>query len=417
MRRLNEGIGGLAGDRRGTVAVTVALMVPLLAGVTGIAIDYTTWSTQVSRLQAAADAAALAAARELSISSADQTRIEAVSEAVVRAKVPPGSGAVRLTATIVQSRSGVQVTLAQSKQAIMSQLVTPALTDMSVSATALVTGTRRLCVLSLDSQKSKTIDLDAEARITANGCTVAANTRDQKSISARSSAVITAQLICAGGGFEGNSMNFVGQRMPDCPPIPDPLADRPPPPVGPCTSTRKLVIESSRTLSPGVYCEGIEIKGNGTRVDLQAGIYVIKDGQLKVDDNATLYGRNVGFYFTGNNANFDFLKDARVNLGAPKDREMAGILFYGDRAAPETREYKITSDNARTLLGTIYLPRGYLTVNARNPVADQSAYTAIVTQRIELRQAPNLVLNSNYAATDVPVPDGIARGGTIRLID
>jgi Flp pilus assembly protein TadG len=406
-----------ARDRAGVAVITFALAVPVLAGLVGVAVDYSTWSSQVARLQSAADAAALAAAREISVAAPDQTRIEAVGEAVVRASGAAQAGRVRLTATMVQNRSGVQITLTQSKTAIMSRLVTPALTDITVTATAVASGTRRLCVLGLDPEKSNTINLDGEARITANGCTVASNSRSTKGVSVKGSAVVAAQLICSVGGFEGGGFNFSGQRMTDCPVTADPLADRPPPAVGPCTSSRKLVITSSRTLSPGTYCEGIEIKGNGTRVDLSPGIYVIKDGNLKVDDTAALHGRNVGFYFTGHNAAFDFVSSATVNLGAPRDGPMAGILFFGDRNAPDSREYKITSDNARTLLGTIYLPRGFLTVDSKNTVADQSAYTAIVTQRIDLKHAPNLVLNTNYSATDVPVADGIARASTIRLID
>jgi hypothetical protein len=48
-----------------------------------------------------------------------------------------------------------------------------------------------------------------------------------------------------------------------------------------------------------------------------------------------------------------------------------------------------------------------LRVDGTQPVADQSAYTAIVTRRVELTQSPNLVINSSYDATDVPVPNGI----------
>ena len=49
-------------------------------------------------------------------------------------------------------------------------------------------------------------------------------------------------------------------------------------------------------------------------------------------------------------------------------------------------------------------------IAAQAPVADSSAYTAIVVGRMWLRKGPTLVLNSDYAATDVPVPAGL--GGT-----
>jgi hypothetical protein len=40
-------------------------------------------------------------------------------------------------------------------------------------------------------------------------------------------------------------------------------------------------------------------------------------------------------------------------------------------------------------------------------VADQSAYTVIVSRQLRLSAGPNLVLNANYSSTDVPVPDGV----------
>ena len=39
-------------------------------------------------------------------------------------------------------------------------------------------------------------------------------------------------------------------------------------------------------------------------------------------------------------------------------------------------------------------------------VADLSAYTVIVTRQLDVASA-NLVVNSDYGGTDVPVPDGV----------
>ncbi len=76
------------------------------------------------------------------------------------------------------------------------------------------------------------------------------------------------------------------------------------------------------------------------------------------------------------------------------------------------RRHLISSDDARMLLGTIYLPNGRLRVDANKPVADQSAYTIIVTRWMELDAGPNLVMNARYGATDVPVPNSIGVVGT-----
>ncbi len=71
------------------------------------------------------------------------------------------------------------------------------------------------------------------------------------------------------------------------------------------------------------------------------------------------------------------------------------------------RTYRIVSDNARKMLGTIYLPVGRVVIDASKPVADQSAYTVVVAQQVNLYEGPNLYLNASYGATSVPVPPGV----------
>ena len=74
------------------------------------------------------------------------------------------------------------------------------------------------------------------------------------------------------------------------------------------------------------------------------------------------------------------------------------------------------ADNARMLLGTIYMPQGRLIIDANKPIADKSAYTVLVVQRIDLHSGPNLILNSDYSATDVPVPAGVGPyGNSVQL--
>jgi hypothetical protein len=75
--------------------------------------------------------------------------------------------------------------------------------------------------------------------------------------------------------------------------------------------------------------------------------------------------------------------------------------------SPPMRQYQISSNNAQQFLGTFYLPAGRLIIDAARPVAAQSAYTVVVTRQIDIKDGPNLVLNSDYASTDVPVPEGV----------
>ncbi len=129
-----------------------------------------------------------------------------------------------------------------------------------------------------------------------------------------------------------------------------------------------------------------------------------------------LTGINVALHFSGEDARLQFDPDSVISLTAPKNGAMAGLLITEDRDNPEDQKFNILSNDARMLLGTIYLPRGRLFVGANKPVADQSAYTIVVARMFNLSEGPTMVLNTNYGSTDVPVPDGVGPGGTTQLI-
>jgi hypothetical protein len=129
---------------------------------------------------------------------------------------------------------------------------------------------------------------------------------------------------------------------------------------------------------------------------------------------AALTGENVSFRFVGPKAGFRFAETAIVSLGAPKEGPMAGFLFYRD-PGPQPGDFVIGTDLATKLLGTTYLPGATLSVDVIGLVAAQSAYTVIVADRIDIRGA-ELVVNSDYGATDIPVPRGVGpTGGKVTL--
>jgi len=68
---------------------------------------------------------------------------------------------------------------------------------------------------------------------------------------------------------------------------------------------------------------------------------------------------------------------------------------------------------AENLLGTVYLPKSTLRIDAEASVAGASAYKVLVVNKLLLLQGPNITLNSGYDATHVPVPPGLIGGKVI----
>src|SRR5262249_60889217 len=130
-----------------------------------------------------------------------------------------------------------------------------------------------------------------------------------------------------------------------------------------------------RPLPPGVHCAGLTSLPGATAT-LAPGIYVMKNGPLLVMNHATLTGDHVGFYFVGDLSTMTLSPASQINLTAPKDGPMAGFLFFANRVLLtgdlNLRHFRISSDNARNLLRTIYLRDGVLDVDANRPIAARS---------------------------------------------
>jgi hypothetical protein len=393
-------------DQRGGLAVVFGLALPLLTGAVVVTVDTANMTHARGVMQAAADAGALGAVRELSMPGAIEGRVGSIAARLAAGQLGPGASDVQITPIVSAKDGTVTLVIEKNTDSIVGNALGLGSSRLGVRATARIAGKAKICLIALNTDKGKTISIAKRAKLTAKECSVFANSKDSQALSVKDDAMLRASRICSSGGIEGMSRNFSPQPLLDCPPLRDPLALRPAPSVGPCDYTDKVVEKGVTTLGPGVYCGGLKVTGNAV-ARLQEGIYVIRNGKLIVDANATIEGVGVGFYLTGGNAQFEFDKGTTISLQAPKSGPMAGLLFFEDRSAAHGSKHTILSNNAHTLLGTIYLPQGTLHIDAEAPISNRAAYTIIVTNQIELVSGPELFLNANYDASTVPVPEGV----------
>jgi Putative Flp pilus-assembly TadE/G-like len=400
------------GNQRGSVAIMAAIATPILVGAIGVAIDYVSMARMSTQMQAAADSAALAGVKELSLSGANESHIKAVIKTYVAdnfGETPGGDGesSLSIKTSIVRSKNTVEVALEKKWVPFFLHFVANGVTPIKVHARAGMMGQRLACVIGLSKLAPPGVQLWKDASLIADGCDVYSNTALPTGLVVSDSATLKASLICVSGGYVAlRPSAVVPAPLTDCPAFDDPLASRQPPKVGGCDYLATIILNQNKTLNPGVYCGGLVILGN-SKVKLNPGIYIIANGLFTVAGSASMTGENVGFYLAGLETLMLFDSDSTIDLTAPKDGPLAGILFFEDRTAPPLRIHRIGSNNARNLLGTIYLPVGILLVDANAPVADNSAYTAIVVRSLQLREGPKLVLHSDYQDTNIPVPDGL----------
>lgn len=397
-----------AGRLQGNLAVITAFVMSALAFGAGIAVDYGSMVSKRGTLQAVSDAAAIAVAREMVLGNTGTTELEAVANNMVSAKLGSTGSTWTVSVTIDENTASAQISVLEYWSPMFAHLLSKAVTPISTSATAALVGSGKVCVIGLEASQARAVHLKRSAQLTAVGCGVFSNSVSTDGMRIDNSGVMTASMICSSGGAGGAALAYKPSVTTDCPPVPDPLMDRVAPTVGMC-DFNLFEAETPMTISPGVYCGGLVVAS--TDVTFEPGIYIIKDGPLEAAGAASLTGVNVGFYLTGTDAGILFGSKSTISLTAPKDGDLAGLLFFEDRGNLEGFAHRITSNNARVLLGTIYLSKGTLFVDANAPVADQSAYTAIIARKLTLDAGPNLVLNADYGLTDIPVPGNLSGSG------
>ena len=423
-----------------------ALAAPVLLGAAGGAVDFQSLRLQRTALQEAADALATRGAREFLLENATEQQVEALVRATADAQYQASLGAFTLSAEAEADDKSVTASLTQApRRGIFLHNLAAFRQPIAVSATAVARGTSNVCVIALEGAAAGAVKSESSAKLIAPKCSILSNSTSSRGVEASGLSRLRAALICSAGGAQGGSYNFEPHALTDCPAFEDPLKERLEPDDAACNHNN-LVLGNAGALSglvghslttvvslldgsdedtlvgydrfdltPGVYCGGIRIRADAD-VHLAPGIYVIKNGALEIELGGRLFGKSVGLFFTGQGAVFTFKPASIVHLTAPTDGIMAGMLIMENRGRASTETYSILSSNARTLLGTIYLPNGRLHVDSLMPVADASAYTAIVARYLRMSGSPTLTLNANYSFTDVPVPEGLGpTGGQVFL--
>lgn len=416
MRKLRR----IIANSYGNVAVPGAAFTVAIIALASGGLDFMSVSNQRAELQTLADNASLAAVRELAITSQDEFRIKAVAAAYVQKSGTP----VDLVQTRVNfDAREVRVDLTATPNSNFS-IFRSAMKETKATATARLSGRGgNVCMIGLSPVALSTLRLRSRARITADQCAVYSNSTSKSSIAIATTAEVQAELICVAGGYQGGATKGQTDRavdlensiLTDCTPIEDPLALRAKPTVGVCDFSN-MVVTGIKDLEPGVYCGGLIVDGG--EANLAPGDYIVTGGPLRVTGNGGLNGEYVGFYLSGADAKLELDFDSNIALSAPKSGVLAGLLFFSSpRDSAQGREeiasglmmptHYIRSDNARRLVGTIYLPSGKLLIDGRDPIADRSEYTVVIADTFELQDGPNLVLRTDYHLSDIPVPQGV----------
>ena len=168
-------LNAFAASTSGNVAAIVALLTPLLIFIMGSVVNLSTAQSAHSRLQSAADSAALAAARELYMANSRPEVLKSVAYSFAMTNLGNQAEGVsidvkiggRSDATAAESAISTEVTVTLNKD-FGKSLPMPDLTgvigELTASATARIAGGGRICAIALTKEGKKAIDISGNAR-------------------------------------------------------------------------------------------------------------------------------------------------------------------------------------------------------------------------------------------------------------
>lgn len=390
---------------RGQTLILVAVMLPVLLGVTGLALDVGTLYNHRRRMQTAADAGALAGANEVWRARLLQVTPSGRAQSGANG-FTHGAGGVNVTVQHppttgfhVGDARYVEVTVQQPAPTYLMKLFGFNEVDVVARAVAGAGANGENCIYALDESMPGAFQANSSANLDAS-CGIIVNSTSSSAMHLTSSVSVTATNVSVTGDYVTESNAYVSPTpQTSVPPDPDPLAYIPAPDAaGACNHVNWWRDNGMHTLNPGIYCGGINLRSNA-RVHLNPGTYILRGGGLKLESNSQITGTEVMLYNTQGAGYpyrpFEFQSSTQVRLTAPTSGTYTGILFFQDRNAGSPSDVNSLQSSTNSYLeGALYFPTQVLFVESSTTT--EARYTIIVARHIRLDSSANFRVRSDY---------------------
>jgi hypothetical protein len=403
----------LSNDKGNITIISTLALVPVTFAA-GMALDYSRGVTAKTGLQQISDAAALAAAapvnattdqrKDLAMRYISQNKDLMNGINITDKNVVVGPNTVDVTLAALVEGTLVNVAVNKSGDGAAEnggEGLNPDIDVSSHSKAAFGKESYR-CLLSLSPSDYEAVRFYGNAEFMASVCTVHANSNNLTAMRTQGSAYAEAEDFCAVGGWVGSG--FEPDPTGGCKVQTDPYADYQWPSVGSCNhNNKRLNVGVTETLSPGVYCGGIEFRSHSV-ANFQPGLYIIKDGTLDIKIHSTINaGNGVTFYLVGN-SNVNVTSGANVNIKAPASGPTAAMaVIQHPSSNPGVWNYVSSGGNVN-ITGAWYTPTQNLTVWANGDTNGSSPYFPMVVNKFEMSGDATLYVRLDWEAAGYDEP-------------
>ncbi len=445
-------------SQRGFAIVVYSLMIFVVLGFTGLAVDagYLQWQRRL--MQSAADAGAMGALREMELGRTNsQPQYDLTTAAqndaamngftngannvTVAFNNPPVSGPFNGVGT------AAQVIISRPYPTFFMRVLgtnTVTVNAQSVAQTTTSYGSIGGCIFALNPTASDALNLESGTTLNTSCSAISESSATEAFKMAGSDTwnmtSHNAHVAVVGGATMSGSATIMDTTMsPAVSEQPktnytspgDPLANiqAPTPSTvsggiqsGTPASYSKNGMPAGNALSPGIYCGGIYV-GNtgGATLKFNPGTYVLAGGGLSLGSQALVAGTGVTFYSTSSGSAgwgcwgsysagpLSLTGQATSNFSAPLSGSMVGMLFFQDRTL-DPGGSTIVGGSSSTFDGAIYFKKSNVKLAGNNST---NGYMVIVADTIDINGAT--ALGNNYTTLSDPNPfaPGSTGGGLV----
>ena len=421
-------------DRSGSFIITVGLLMPVLAGMMGLAVENAYWYTHQRNMQNASDAAAIAAATNASGNYVAEARAVAAQLGFT-----DGQGNVSVTVTNPGTATGCAsscyvVQIVDAVPLYLSQLVgykgtakinNKGMTLITATAAATSATAYSYCVLALASSGAQGITANGVPEPDLNGCNVMSNT----------TAVCNGHNLNAtfGDAHQTNEGCGITQAS-NVPAVSDPyagLATNIPSdtcggtyPTEPAKKKDPALPDANKwsgsyTLSGNyVVCGDQQLIGTTTINAADGAVLVIENGQLDTNGYTlqTADGSSLAIVFTGaNNAGYQHVPSGggTLDITAPTSGPWSGVAIYQDPNLTTNVDVSAAGNSPTwNISGLVYLPHSSVTFSGAVNKSSRGSYCfAMVVDNITINGTGNIFANDNQCSSaGLTLPRGGHRG-------
>jgi len=415
----------------------------VIVGFTGLAIDVSYLQWQKGRIQAAADAAAMGALRELELSQTDLTAAgqndaalngftDGQDSTYVTVNNPPTLG------SYAGNSAAVETVVTRTVPTFFMRVFGQSGVTISARAVARTTsaqGSIGGCIFALNPSASSALWFSGTENTTTS-CGAVVNSNNASALEVSGTAAVnlanSAKIGVVGPGTAGqgwtlngggtitNTITGAAESPVNIQPFGDPLTNVPAPTLSTVTggiqSSSAMVVNGTRTLNPGIYCGGLTLHGN---VTFNPGIYVLAGGGMQTNAQAVVSGTNVMFYNTTGSAwgcgavaasSIFFNGGAQVNLTAPTNQSPIGVLLFEDRSVSGLTN-TINGNSSSTFNGALYFRNSALMFAGTSTAS--RGYLVIVADTIKIVGTSNLGNDYTDLANVYTIAPGSTGGGLV----